>query len=349
MTTPALRLVMTDAGLARFTAAQLAGAGAELAIATVGLTDQPFVPAPTLTALPGEHRRLASVSGKQVGADTCHLVLRDDEPVAYGLRGIGLFLADGTLFAVYGQAASIMTKSTVSSLLLALDIAFPALNAVAFTFGATDFLNPPASEQARGVIELATQAETDTGTDGVRAVTPRTLKNRLTAVVADLMLAITNAVASYVPLSQKGAAGGVATLGNDGRVPAGQLTPFPVGSVILFNGDAAPVGWAICNGQTVARSDGTGDIVTPDLRGRVAVGVSADRALGATFGAPSVTADTTTVTTGASLTTASQTSYAGNGTQQGVRTVELADPGHKHSVTIDVTQPSLALHYIMKV
>ncbi len=45
-----------------------------------------------------------------------------------------------------------------------------------------------------------------------------------------------------------------------------QLNGFvPIGGMIMWSGSVAPSGWAICNGQTVARSDGAGNIVTPDL------------------------------------------------------------------------------------
>lgn len=50
--------------------------------------------------------------------------------------------------------------------------------------------------------------------------------------------------------------------------------PFPVGGIIMWSGatNAVPTGWALCNGQTVNRTDGTGTIVTPDLRDRFVVG-----------------------------------------------------------------------------
>src|SRR3546814_14310961 len=40
-----------------------------------------------------------------------------------------------------------------------------------------------------------------------------------------------------------------------------------------------PTGWALCNGQTVDRSDGSGNIKSTDLRGRFLIGVRRTYAL----------------------------------------------------------------------
>lgn len=163
----ALTLVITRAGMAKFTAAQLT-TGLDLTIAAVGLTDQPIVAAPTLEALPGEFRRLTMVSGKQVGDAVVHLTMRDDAEVGYTARGFGLFLPDGTLFAAYGQNEPLFQKSPRATFLAAIDIAFPTGDITRLTFGNTDFLNPPATTETKGVVELATEAEALAGTDMLR-------------------------------------------------------------------------------------------------------------------------------------------------------------------------------------
>lgn len=180
MTVP-LRLIMTTAGQTRFAAAQL-GNATDLRVAAVGLTDSVFVAAPTLTALPGEFRRIGAISGAQVGSNIVHMIVRDDAVLTYQLRGFGLFLSDGTLFAVYSQATPIGQKSDVASLMLAIDIAFPAINVASITFGDTNFLNPPATTETKGVIELATDAEVAVGTDPNLAVSPKSLQSRLAAM-----------------------------------------------------------------------------------------------------------------------------------------------------------------------
>lgn len=178
----ALALVVTNAGLARFTRAQ-AGDPVDLTIARVGLTDQVFVAAPTLQALPGEARRVDTVSGEAVGDDVIHLVIRDDAEIGYGVRGFGLFFADGTLFASYASpGARIFEKSAATSMYLALDVAFPLGTVASLTFGDANFLNPPATTTRKGVVELATAAEADAGTAGALVITAALLARAVAAV-----------------------------------------------------------------------------------------------------------------------------------------------------------------------
>lgn len=162
-----LTLMITRAGQVRFTAAQL-DADINLGIAKIGLTDTPFVSAPTLEVLPGEFKRLASISGNQVGDNIVHMTIRDDSADGYTARGFGLFLADGTLFATYAQPDRLFEKSPRATFLAAIDIAFPTGDVSELRFGNTDFLNPPATTATKGVVELATQAEANAGTDTQR-------------------------------------------------------------------------------------------------------------------------------------------------------------------------------------
>ncbi|PJI89069.1 hypothetical protein DAH55_03820 [Sphingomonas koreensis] len=372
MTAHALTLVMTTIGLERFTAAQL-DEDVDLTISEVGVTPDAFVVAPTLTALPGEIRRIATVSGTQIGDNKVHLLVRDQAELSYTVRGFGLYLADGTLFAVYGQEDPIVEKSAQSTALLAIDIAFPTGDISDLTFGDTNFLNPPATTAIKGVVELATNAEAMAGDDQERAITPAALK-----------AAISAAIAAY----------------------------DRIGTVKLWWGDSGDVaaGWAICNGQTVARSDGAGNITTPDLRGRVPVGADDTNALGVTFGATSKTvssatagahhhdvaipahdhgagtldATVDTALTGSTFTYHTKADTASGGTGKTLAVPPdgsaptppaIVDPGHAHGasisgttaewagetvesstggdhdhdVTVDVTQPSIALHFIMRV
>lgn len=185
----ALKLTMTTAGLGRFTAAQ-ASDDIDLTIARVGLTATSFVAAPTLTALPDEFKRLSTVSGSVEAQNIVHMTVTDDDAVTYTVTGFGLFLADGTLFAVYSQAAPIVEKSVGSMVALAIDIAFPVASVENITFGSTNFLNPPGTEARKGVVELATLDEANAG-DTTRVTTGAVVK----AMIASAMDAVSQALA----------------------------------------------------------------------------------------------------------------------------------------------------------
>jgi hypothetical protein len=187
----ALRLTMTTRGLQRFSDAQLGG-DIDLRITEVGFTDAGFITAPTLTALPGEFRRIATLSGAVVGDNVVHMIVRDDEAVRYQARGFGLFLADGTLFAVYGQGDRIVEKAAAATLLFAIDIVFPTSEIAAITFGDANFLNPPATTERAGVVRLATPAEADAGVATLVVAPVSVLKAMLVAIEARLTQALTD-------------------------------------------------------------------------------------------------------------------------------------------------------------
>ncbi|WP_306094954.1 gp53-like domain-containing protein [Qipengyuania flava] len=175
-------LVITNAGLDALVDAQNGNTDA-IEVVEVGLTETAFDPAPTLIALPGETKRLASVAGQSVAPDIIHMVALDATTEAYELRGIGLYLADGTLFATYGQANPIFIKVTIADFLLALDVRFSGDIAEDIIFGDSTFLYPPASETVKGVARLASQAMTDAGDDDETIVTPLKLASRLLPVL----------------------------------------------------------------------------------------------------------------------------------------------------------------------
>ena len=191
-----LSITVTRAGLARITAAQL-GQPVDFTVAAVALSDAPFVPAPTLEVVPGEFRRLATVTGSKVGDNITHMVVRDNDQIGYGVRGFGIVLADGTLFAVYAQNDRLVEKSAVASLNLSIDLAFTNGVVADLTFGDANFLNPPATTETKGVVEIATDAEADAGTAGILAVTARQLRRveqRITGALADLSSAVMQAL-----------------------------------------------------------------------------------------------------------------------------------------------------------
>jgi hypothetical protein len=178
-----ITVIVTDAGRAALVNAENTGTD-PVTIAEFGVSATAVTPLPTATALTGEIKRISTLSGDVVADDTIHLIVRDQSADAFTLRSFAFYLADGTLFAIYGQAGAILEKTAQSLMLLALDVKFGDIDAALLTFGDANFLNPPATETVQGVAELATQAESDAGTDDQRIVTPKKMNTSVLAWVA---------------------------------------------------------------------------------------------------------------------------------------------------------------------
>lgn len=180
----ALHITLTNAGYAALVNAQNTGTNAVL-VNRIGVTEQAFnssdAAAAAMTALPGELKQLSTFAGDAVADDTIHVTIRDDGSDSYTLRGFGLYLADGTLLALYGQTDPILEKSTQAMLLLAADIRFTGVDTAVLEFGDTNWINPPATDQTPGVVQLATPAQAVAGTDPTRALTPATHKAAIDA------------------------------------------------------------------------------------------------------------------------------------------------------------------------
>jgi len=218
-----LVLTITTAGLSAFTDAQ-GGADIDLTIAQVGITSQPFVVAPTLTSLPGEIKRLTTVSGEVLDDAIVHLVAQDSGDDSYSVTGLGLFLTDGTLFAVYGGDIVILEKSSFSGTNLALDLRFPSVDASQITFGNANFINPPATETAKGVAYIATQDVVDAGLDDTMIVTAKKLASRLASFIANTFASAAETIAGVINNKAVHPAGLKAAL--DDRLGAGDPTAF---------------------------------------------------------------------------------------------------------------------------
>lgn len=171
----ALPITVSTAGYAALVNAENTGTNPVL-ISQIGITDVSFAPSSGLSSLPGEIKRLTTFAGAVVAPDTVHVTIRDDSEEVYSLRGFALYLEDGTLFASYGQASVILEKSSLAMLLLAADVRFTNIDAALLEFGDTNWINPPATTEVKGVVELATPEETADGIDPGRAVTPAGMK-----------------------------------------------------------------------------------------------------------------------------------------------------------------------------
>ncbi|PFH10989.1 hypothetical protein BCF11_3427 [Collimonas sp. PA-H2] len=186
---PGLQIIITNAGRAALVNAEHNGT-APLKITEIGITAAVFTVGKETIALPGEIKRIKTISGEVVAPDTMHVTVRDDSSDTYTMRGIGYWLSNGVLLGVYSQPEPILQKSTQSMMLLAADVVFADIKATSLTFGDANFTNPPATVDRQGVTELATGDETVAGTDGTRAVTPAGLTPALAQTIAKHLAAV---------------------------------------------------------------------------------------------------------------------------------------------------------------
>lgn len=113
----------------------------------------------------------------------------------------------------------------------------------------------------------------------------------------------------------------------------------PTGLITLWYGTAEtiPAGWALCDGLTAPRSDGTGTILTPDLRGRVVVGANSSYPYGSTGGTATRTATMSAAGdhshTGAA-TAAGEHSHGGSTGATSLSASQL--PAHQHAMAANV-------------
>lgn len=184
-----LQLMITQQGYAALFPPGGGGTGA-VRISQLGLTASGFIMAPTIDALPGEHKRIDTVGGTAVAPNIIHLTATDASEEVYDVRGLGLYLDDGTLFAVFAQATPIFRKVAATSLLFVQDVIFAQDIADLISFGPVSFLNPPATETVKGVAEIATIEEATAGADDLRIITPRKLKLVLDILSAAISTAI---------------------------------------------------------------------------------------------------------------------------------------------------------------
>lgn len=115
----------------------------------------------------------------------------------------------------------------------------------------------------------------------------------------------------------------------------------PIGLIAMWSGSASavPTGWALCDGTTYSKSDGSGSLTTPDLRGMFiqgsgasALNPTATPTIGTTGGTNSMTA--TLSVDGTALTQANLPNYNLTVTDPGhTHVAAVSDPGHTHTLT----------------
>ena len=173
-----MQVVITKAGLAAIVDAEATGTNA-VKITKIGVGSGKYTPLDTATALVDETKKLDVTEGGTPGDNAIHVACRDDSADSYPVYEFGLFLEDGTLFAVYSQQEPILQKTATSQMLLSVDIKLEGVEASSITFGQVSYKFAAATSENAGIVALATEAETLAGTDAQKAVTPAMLAKLL--------------------------------------------------------------------------------------------------------------------------------------------------------------------------
>ena len=111
-----MQIIITNAGLAAIVNGEATGTAA-VQITKIGLGSGRYTPSKTQTALQSEFKQIDVIEGGDTGDNTIHVAIRDDSEDSYAVYEFGLYLADGTLFAVTSQQSVILQKVSTSQAL----------------------------------------------------------------------------------------------------------------------------------------------------------------------------------------------------------------------------------------
>ena len=242
---PALNFIITNAGKAAIAAS---GSIGPVVLSKVAIGSSGYTATGSQTALVAQIKQITPEGSSVPTPGTIHITASDSSADSYTVREVGLMTSTGTLFAIYSQTDPILIKGSGSVALFALDFVMTGVPAGSVTIGNASFQYPPASETAQGVAEIATQAETDAGTDNARFITPLKLAQRLATWLG------------FTPVQQ----GGGSNQGAN-KVRIGWAS---TGDGLLAQVDAVPIGTLLTTGSGGAGKEGvlrTGDTMTGHL------------------------------------------------------------------------------------
>lgn len=168
-------LVLTKKAIQLITNAEHTGTE-KVTLATVGFGSGKYKPTEDAKKLQNEFKKIAIHGGGAVGDGVIHLTVLDESKEEYSIFEIGVYTTGGDLFAIYSQNTPILEKSAQSNATLSVDLFFKTGTPDVVTVEGNGWVNPPATTEVQGVVELATNAETISGTDTHRAVTPASLQ-----------------------------------------------------------------------------------------------------------------------------------------------------------------------------
>lgn len=171
-----MNIVLTNAGLQKIINAEQTGT-APVVISQIAFGSGQYTPNASQIALQNEIKRLSVISGGTDNDHAIHVAAQDSSSDAYSVYEFGLFLSDGTLFAVYSQTGTPILQKSISSVAqFECGIILQGVNVESISFGDVSFSYPYASETNAGIAEIATAAEAQAGTDNTRAITPASLQ-----------------------------------------------------------------------------------------------------------------------------------------------------------------------------
>ena len=228
-------VVITSAGLAALVNAENNGT-LPVKITKFGLGTGNYTPSADQTALQSKFKEITALSGGDVGDNTIHVTMSVTSSDAYTVNEVGVYLEDGTLFAVSSQpTGAILQKASGSQGLLSIDLVISGGTSGITVDGDTNFFNPPATTQVSGVVKLASLDDIKAGTDSKKAVTPSGVFNFVKTYV-------TEAIEALKTLLRK-------------EIAAAALAAVPIGTVIYYLGTEIPDGYLLTNGASVSKTD----------------------------------------------------------------------------------------------
>ena len=228
-------VVVTSAGFAALLNAEQNGT-LPVKIAKFGLGTGNYTPTADKTALQSKFKEITALSGGAVGDNVIHVTMTDASADAYTANEVGVYLEDGTLFALSSQpVGSILQKAAGSQALLSLDLVLQGGTGGVTVSGGTNFFNPPATTTTAGVVKLASLAEITAGTDTTKACTPMGVWSFVKNYVA-------SAIDSLKTLLRA-------------EIAAASLAAVPIGTMLPYAGGEVPEGFLLCNGASLSRTE----------------------------------------------------------------------------------------------
>ena len=146
----AIKVILTDAGIQALINKQKDGTNA-LVLSSVQFGTGKYTASEDQTALREPFKTLNTIKGGNIGDNLIHVGIRDTDYEKYEVYEIGVFTADGILFAVYAQDTPIMQKAAPTHALFTFE--FPLLTTLLLKAKA-DFGTLQQQQKLRALLSL---------------------------------------------------------------------------------------------------------------------------------------------------------------------------------------------------